>query len=51
MKTNFSLLFYMRKQKNYQSGSTPIYIRITKDRKRAEIPTSRECGKHRYFAG
>jgi len=37
MKTNFSLLFYMKKQKNYQSGAAPIYMRITVDGKRAEI--------------
>lgn len=29
MKTNFSLLFYMKKQKNYLSGDAPIYLRIT----------------------
>jgi len=29
MKTNFSVLLYMKKQKNYQSGFAPIYISIT----------------------
>ncbi|TCC96805.1 hypothetical protein EZ437_20670 [Pedobacter psychroterrae] len=29
MKTNFSLLFYLKKQKNYVSGNVPIYMRIT----------------------
>ncbi|MEJ2901024.1 site-specific integrase [Pedobacter panaciterrae] len=43
MKTNFSLLFYMKKQKNYQSGNAPIYLRITVDGKRCEITTGRCC--------
>lgn len=43
MKTNFSLLFYMKKQKNYISGDAPIYLRITVAGKRAEITTGREC--------
>ena len=43
MKTNFSLLFYMKKQKNYQSGKAPIYLRITVDGKRCEVTTGRSC--------
>ena len=43
MKTNFSLLFYMKKQKNYHSGAAPIYMRITVNGKRAEVTTGREC--------
>jgi len=43
MKTNFSILFYMKKQKNYIAGSAPIYLRITVDGKRCEIATGREC--------
>jgi site-specific recombinase XerD len=43
MKTNFSLLFYMKKQKNYLSGSAPIYLRITVAGKRSEIATGRVC--------
>jgi len=43
MKTNFSLLFYLKKQKNYISGNAPIYMRITVKGKRAEITTGREC--------
>ncbi len=27
MKTNFSMLFYMKKQKNYACGDAPIYLR------------------------
>jgi hypothetical protein len=36
MKTNFSLLFYLKKPKNYQSGLVPIYLRITVNGKRSE---------------
>jgi site-specific recombinase XerD len=43
MKSNFSLLFYMKKPKNYQTGPAPIYMRITVNGKRAEIATGREC--------
>jgi len=43
MKTNFSLLFYLKKPKNYVKGVVPIYLRITVDGKRAELCTSREC--------
>lgn len=45
MKTNFSLLFYMKKQKNYQSGPAPIYMRITFNGKRAEA-TCRQKAVH-----
>jgi site-specific recombinase XerD len=50
MKTNFSLLFYLKKQKNYISGNAPIYMRITVQGKRAEIATSRDCEPHRWNA-
>lgn len=43
MKTNFSMLFYVKKQKNYTSGVAPIYLRITVDGKRSEITINREC--------
>lgn len=43
MKTNFSLLFYLKKPKNYQNGNVPIYLRITINGKRAETSTGREC--------
>ena len=48
MKTNFSLLFYMKKQKNYQIGPAPIYLRITVAGKRAEITTGRDCEPERW---
>jgi hypothetical protein len=31
MKTNSSLLFYLKKPKNYLKGAVPIYLRITVD--------------------
>jgi len=43
MKTNFSLLFYLKKPKNHQNGLVPIYLRITVNGKRAETSTGREC--------
>src|ERR1700709_2710126 len=48
MKTNFSMLFYMKKQKNYTKGPAPIYLRITVDGKRAELATGRECDPERW---
>ena len=48
MKTNFSMLFYMKKQKNYQSGMAPIYLRITVDGQRAEVTTGRECDPEKW---
>ncbi|MBB5639014.1 hypothetical protein HDE68_004952 [Pedobacter cryoconitis] len=43
MKTSFSLLFYLKKPKNYIKGAVPVYLRITVDGKRAELATSRDC--------
>ncbi|HEY2583242.1 MAG TPA: site-specific integrase [Mucilaginibacter sp.] len=43
MKSNFHLLFYLRKQKNYKNGPMAIYMRITVDGKRKDMSTGREC--------
>lgn len=43
MKTNFSLLFYLKQQKIYTSGPKPIYMRITVNGKRAEVSAGRDC--------
>ncbi len=43
MKTTFSLLFYLKKPKNYENGLVPVYMRITIDGKRAETTSGREC--------
>jgi site-specific recombinase XerD len=48
MKTNFSVLFYMKKQKNYTKGPAPIYLRITVEGKRAELATGRDCDPERW---
>ncbi|MFA6249347.1 MAG: site-specific integrase [Mucilaginibacter sp.] len=43
MKSNFHLLFYIRKQKNYKGGAMPVYMRITVNGKRADMSAGREC--------
>ncbi|MCR8558866.1 site-specific integrase [Mucilaginibacter sp. BJC16-A38] len=43
MKTTFSLLFYLKRPKNYENGPMPIYLRITVNGKRAETTSGREC--------
>jgi integrase len=43
MKTTFSLLFYLKKPKNYQNGPMPVYLRITVDGRRSETTAGREC--------
>ena len=48
MKTNFSMLFYLKKQKNYTSGLVPVYLRITVDGERAEVTTNRECEPEKW---
>lgn len=48
MKTNFSMLFYIKKQKNYQSGLVPIYLRITVDGQRSEVTSGRECDPEKW---
>ena len=40
---SFSLLFYLKKPKNYLHGKMPIYLRITVDGRANEITTKREC--------
>ncbi len=48
MKTNFSLLFYMKRQKNYSAGAAPIYLRITVKGKRSELATGRSLEPGRW---
>lgn len=50
MKTKISLLFYLKKPKNYQKGPVPIYLRITVESKRAEFTTGREFEPNRWNA-
>ncbi|VXC29589.1 Tyrosine recombinase XerD [Sphingobacterium multivorum] len=48
MSTNYSLLFYLKKPKNYVSGSKPIYMRITVDGIPKEVSTGRECDPSKW---
>lgn len=43
MEKSFSLLFNLKKPKNYDSGVMPIYFRITVDVIAKEISTGRSC--------
>ncbi|MDR3694792.1 Arm DNA-binding domain-containing protein [Mucilaginibacter sp.] len=43
MKSNFHLLFYIRKQKNYKGGAMPIYMCITVNGKRVDMSAGRDC--------
>ena len=45
MKTKISLLFYLKKPKNYQKGPVPIYLRITVESKRAEFTTGENANQ------
>ncbi|WP_187270191.1 site-specific integrase [Pontibacter qinzhouensis] len=38
-----SILFYIKKPRNYSTGPVPVYLRITVAGQRAEISTSRAC--------
>nr|WP_315424750.1 Arm DNA-binding domain-containing protein [uncultured Pedobacter sp.] len=42
MKTNFSLLFYLKKPKNYIKGDVTVYLRITVGGKPVEMSASRK---------
>jgi len=48
MKTNFNLLFYLKRQKNYQNGPAAIYMRITVDGRRTEVSAGRDCEPSRW---
>jgi hypothetical protein len=43
MKNTFSLLFYLKKPRNYVSGEMPIYMRITVDGVPKELSTGKLC--------
>ncbi|WP_222535414.1 site-specific integrase [Pedobacter polysacchareus] len=43
MKNNFSLRFYLKKPKNYVSGSMPIYMRITVSGMPKELASGKQC--------
>ncbi|WP_207424183.1 site-specific integrase [Desertivirga brevis] len=48
MKTNCSLLFYLKKRSSYKSGPISIYLRITIDGGRVELATGRKCDPSRW---
>src|SRR5437764_15287083 len=50
LEKSFSLLFYLKKPKNYQKGLMPIYLRITVDEIAKEISTGRQCDPDRWNA-
>lgn len=43
MKRNFSLLFFLKKGKTDQEGTSSIYMRITIEKKRVDLATGKEC--------
>lgn len=50
MSTNYSLLFYLKKPKNYVSGQKPIYMRITVDGIPKEVSTGRDCEPAKWIS-
>lgn len=48
LEKSFSLLFYLKKPKNYLKGAMPIYLRITVDGIPKEISTGRQCDSIRW---
>jgi site-specific recombinase XerD len=48
LEKSFSLLFYLKKSKNYLNGLMPIYLRITVDGIPKEISTGRKCDPGRW---
>jgi hypothetical protein len=46
----YTLLFYLKKPKNYVDGKMPIYMRFTIDRQRIEIATKRDCEPDKWNA-
>ncbi len=40
---SFSLLFFLKRPKNYTGGKMPVYLRITTDGNAKEWCTSRKC--------
>jgi len=48
MRTTLTLLFSLRKPKNYESGEMPVYLRITVDGKRTELAMGRKCDPDKW---
>ncbi len=45
---NFSLLFFLRKPRNYVRGKQPVYLRLTMEGVRVELSLQRECEPERW---
>ncbi|OJW81757.1 MAG: recombinase [Bacteroidetes bacterium 46-16] len=48
LETTFSILFYLKKPKGYESGAMPVYMRITVNGVPKEITMKRECEPDRW---
>jgi site-specific recombinase XerD len=48
METRFSLLFYLKKPKNYVDGIMPIYMRLTVNGINKEMSTGRHCNPQQW---
>jgi site-specific recombinase XerD len=48
MRTNISLLFYLKKRSTYKNGPVAIYLRFTVNGQRAEASTGRTCDPSRW---
>jgi hypothetical protein len=48
LEKNFSLLFYLKKEKRDVNGQVPVYMRITVDGIRKEISTGMLCDSNRW---
>jgi len=51
MKRNFSLLFFLKKGKTDQPGTSSIYMRITIEKKRVDLATGKQCNDTNWFDG
>ena len=50
LEKTFSLLFYLKKPRNYSKGAMHVYLRITVDSIPKEISTGRQCDPDRWNA-
>jgi Phage integrase SAM-like domain/Arm DNA-binding domain len=48
MRTQVSLLFYLKKRATYKSGPVTIYLRFTVEGQRAEVSTGKTCDPARW---
>jgi integrase len=48
MSTNYAVLFYLKKPKNYTNGPMPVYMRITVDGIPKELSTGKACEPSRW---